>query len=64
MGDDEDEGAAGAYGRTIERLARIKADVPRFWLRFSCVLADGRWEGRGPRVGGGGDVEQFEDLEL
>ena len=24
MGDDEDEGAAGAYGRTIERLARIK----------------------------------------
>ncbi len=24
MGDDEDEGAAGAYGRTLERLARIK----------------------------------------
>jgi FAD/FMN-containing dehydrogenase/SAM-dependent methyltransferase len=25
MGDDEDEGAAGAYGRTIERLQRVKA---------------------------------------
>ena len=25
MGDDEDDTAAGAYGRTIERLARIKA---------------------------------------
>ena len=25
MGDDEDEGTAGAYGRTIERLQRIKA---------------------------------------
>ena len=25
MGDDEDDTAAAAYGRTIERLARIKA---------------------------------------
>ena len=25
MGDDEDEGTAGAYGRTIERLQRVKA---------------------------------------
>ncbi len=25
MGDDEDDEAAGAYGRTIERLQRIKA---------------------------------------
>ena len=34
-----------------------RPDVPRFWLRFSCELADGRRESRGLRVGGGGDVE-------
>ena len=39
-------------------------DVPRFWLRVSCGLSSSRREGHGPCVGGGGDVEQFEDFQL
>jgi len=46
------------------RLVARKSDVPRFWLRFLWDLADGCREVRGLGVGGGGDVEQFQDLQL
>ena len=49
---------------TILLPALLKSDVPRFWLRVSCGLSSSRREGHGPCVGGGGDVEQFEDFQL